>query len=82
MTCRGAILPRQVVARLAIQAPRLQKRDDRSCSPKAYRVEIKGEIAIPFTAHSVLVIFSRAESDPYPSKLESQRLRLQSAGGG
>jgi hypothetical protein len=38
--------------------------NDRGCSPIADRVEIEGEIAIPFPAHRVPIIFSWAKSDP------------------
>src|SRR4051794_31291692 len=61
-----------------------QKRNDRGCAPFADRVEISGEIAIPSSAHSVWVIFPRAESDPNPSEVGSSSYdcNLQRVGQG
>jgi hypothetical protein len=46
-----------------------QERNDRSRSPIADRVEIKGEIAIPISGQRIPIIFSRAKGDSYPSEL-------------
>src|SRR5882757_3680054 len=64
--------------------PRLQKRNDRGCSPIADFVEIPSEIAIPLSAHGVRVIFPRAESDSDPSELgpSSYDRDLQGVGQG
>src|SRR5262245_30581715 len=47
----------------------LQEGNDRRRPPIADCVQIKGEIAIPVAGRRMLIIFSWAESDPYPSKL-------------
>jgi hypothetical protein len=46
-----------------------QKSNDRSRSPVADHIEIKGEIAIPISGHRIPIIFSRAKGYSYPSEL-------------